>query len=95
MLFRYMSYTRIYELDQIGKTSLSLIMLLFCILPSYLFLSSTVHARFIPASFDQALELDPFVEHVEIINEKVLGKDSFIIKRNDLTLNDLQNIILS
>lgn len=90
-----MSYTRIYELYQIGKTSLSLIMLLFCILPSYLFLSSTVHARFIPASVDQVLELDPFVEHVEIINEKVLGKDSFIIKRNDLTLNDLQNIILS
>ena len=34
-------------------------------------------------------------QDVEIIREVVLDNNSFIIKRNDVTLNDLQNVILS
>ena len=34
-------------------------------------------------------------QDVEIIRETVFGNNSFIIKRNDFTLNDLQNVILS
>ena len=32
-------------------------------------------------------------QDVEIIREVVLDNNSFIIKRNDVTLNDLQNVI--
>lgn len=72
-----------------------LVMWLSFIQLSIIIISGSVHASFVLASDDSRLASVLTVKQAEVVEETVGGHKSYIIKRNDLTLNDLHNTILS
>jgi hypothetical protein len=90
-----MSQINMYELRPNRKALPKQVALLCFILLSIIILSSSLQASFTATNVEDRLTSLQIGEQIEVVKESIGGRNSYIIKRNDLTLNDLQNTILS